>query len=456
MTAADYAEWCDVAGLYLGSHSHAERYRTFAEKISAAGLNVRIVHDFLGHNEGGIDVPTWRNAYFYEVGEHASYRLAATVAALQAVGATRLTEAVRSSRDTSIGGVLFDPNTSFADKMKRMEELREGGPGKMIEEFRANLARMIPGLPGMPIPEVKPVPPSPEYESREHVEHLLVEYVRRHERDLRADLERHGDPRREPGFTPERREEELQRPRQRERSLGRQREEAPAVGKLLDQIEARAAADSKLSPKSVADARREVLRCYDQYSAMPADDLVPEMRRWLTEARRVIDEYPRIFHPRPTDDPALLERLDAIGTYGVDYDGNAIVLRWDEPRGLACDWCEFGLTLRFSSKEPARLGRALDAYDRLRERWPEHLDAMRLAILSSFDAWREFLGRFGWDGYDLDDDGNPTAASILEHAGNGGVHIAARRTETELSAFFHVDWDDEHGLDVALADDDGG
>ena len=42
LSAADYSDWCRYAGLYLHNVSHADRYRTFQGKISAAGLAVKV------------------------------------------------------------------------------------------------------------------------------------------------------------------------------------------------------------------------------------------------------------------------------------------------------------------------------------------------------------------------------------------------------------------------------
>ena len=114
LTAADYAEWCDLAGLYLGNVSHADRYRTFQQKISPAGLAVRIVHDFLVQNDGGIDLARWRSSDVYEIGSDAAYRIEQTAVALEAIGAPRLASRVRTVTDTSLFGQLTRAGTSPA------------------------------------------------------------------------------------------------------------------------------------------------------------------------------------------------------------------------------------------------------------------------------------------------------------------------------------------------------
>src|SRR4051812_33929563 len=107
MNAADYVDWCDYAGLYLGNGSRAERYRTYQPKISKAGLVTVIVHDFLRQNDGGIDIQRWRSSDVYEIGDEAAYRVEQTALALEVVGAPRVAAKVRMARDASISGVLF-------------------------------------------------------------------------------------------------------------------------------------------------------------------------------------------------------------------------------------------------------------------------------------------------------------------------------------------------------------
>jgi hypothetical protein len=50
-------------------------------------------------------------------------------------------------------------------------------------------------------------------------------------------------------------------------------------------------------------------------------------------------------------------------------------------------------------------------------------------------------------------DGQPTEAAILHRSGGGSIRVTPRRDDVEIEVFFHVDWDDEHGLDLSILDD---
>ena len=106
LTAADYSDWCRFAGLYLDNISHVDRYRTYQQKISSAGLVTNVVFDFLESNPGGIDLQVWRNSYVYEMGTTATLRVEQTALALEAIGAPRSAAKMRTLRNTSLGGML--------------------------------------------------------------------------------------------------------------------------------------------------------------------------------------------------------------------------------------------------------------------------------------------------------------------------------------------------------------
>src|SRR5438874_7470443 len=104
LTAADYCDWCKYAGLYLANLSHADRYRTFQQKISRAGVAVKVVYDLLASNPGGLDLQAWRNGDVYEMGSEAGFRIEQTALALEEIGAPRAAAKVRTLRNTSIFG----------------------------------------------------------------------------------------------------------------------------------------------------------------------------------------------------------------------------------------------------------------------------------------------------------------------------------------------------------------
>jgi hypothetical protein len=174
------------------------------------------------------------------------------------------------------------------------------------------------------------------------------------------------------------------------------------------------------------------------------------MAAWLKRARTVIDEHADFFHPKPIDDAALLARLDEIGPYEVDLEGRNISVRWDGPRGFDCEWTSFSVTIVFPAKKKADLQQRLDTLDRLRRRWSEHQSELKSQVLASFDNYFEQQPNW-FDDYESGPDGRPTATAILQHAGAGGIRIGGE--DEPINVFFHVDWDDEHGLEVSLDDE---
>jgi hypothetical protein len=457
MTAADYADWCDYAGVYLGNVSHADRYRTYQRKLSDAGLVTLIVHEFLQQNDGGIDLRRWRSSDVYEVGADAAFRVEQTALALEAVGAPRAAAKVRTSRDTSIGGMLFE---RAGDPRALREAVKQFDAAKLLEEFRANVARAMPeraAQAGLPVPQKKPVAPDPEIESWEQVEHLLGQYVRAHEQEFGADVEKFGDVRTRPGFDPQKRREELQRLYRQELDREAQQDAVAKMRQLTEELGKQLAENPKVKPAKVAAPRRKFVDCYREYSRRPSEDLIPAMRDWLQEADRFQDRYPRVFRPQPVEDEQLLKRLAEIGPYDVDPDGSDVKVSWDSPRGLECDWTGFSLSLTFPAKKKDTLRRLLDACDRLRKQFPQHLAEMRRALLEDFDRHRGWLGDWVVSLCQLDAAGNPTEASILENVRGGGIRVEvpewADDDAVAIDVYFGVDWDDEHGVEYSIPDE---
>ena len=143
LTAADYCEWSKYACLYLANISHADRYRTFQQKISRAGVTVKIVHDLLVSNPGGLDLQAWRNSDVYELGSEATFRIEQTALALEEIGAPRAAAKVRAMRNTSmLGGIqeMFLGGTLEIEKWREQVQ-GPGGIATMMEEFRANVVK---------------------------------------------------------------------------------------------------------------------------------------------------------------------------------------------------------------------------------------------------------------------------------------------------------------------------
>jgi hypothetical protein len=457
LDARDYAEWCGYAGLYLNNVSHADRYRAYERKLSGAGFVTYLVRDFLEQNGGGIDLSRWRSSDVYERGADAAYRVEQTALALEAVGADRLAAKVRTARDSSISA-LFDQHTG--DPQALMEAMRQLNPADLMAQLRQQIARAMPGMAadaGIPLPEPKPAAPDAEVESWERVEFLLQQYALAHDAELKADLAKYGDVRTEPGFDPRKRLDELARLRERELDQERQRDAAETLARLQARLEEKLARDPTPAPGAIASLRRKFLDAYREYAGRPSEALVRPLGESMQNAARFQEAHARVFRPRPTEDPALLARLDEVGPYDVDIDKRSVRVSWDSPKGLECDWTTFSLTVEFPAKKKKTLRRLLDGYDRLRRRFPDHQATLRSEVLESFETHRDWLGRTGFDGYECDASGHPTERSVLAHAGRGDVCLSvpdeSEDDSVAIAVSFGVDWDDEHGLQVYLDDE---
>jgi hypothetical protein len=332
--------------------------------------------------------------------------------------------------------------------------IKDAGAAKLIEEFRAKVARTLPHLAqqaGIPAPPPTPVPPDAEAESKEQIEHLLNAYVQAHEHQLRADIAKFGDVRAEPGFDPEKRLAELDQQRRLEADRAWQAEEVQKMYALMDKLEAQLGKNPKLKPGKVAAPRRELLGCYRKYARRPAPELLPETRAWLQKAERFQERYAHIFRPAACDDEEVLARLAAIGVYDVDIEGKRAMVSWETPAGLTCDWTEFELCLHYPASDADALRGLLNGYDRLRKRFMQHQAQIRHEVLESFSIHHDGRTIFG---YERGPDGKPTDAAIFESAGKGVIHLRPVDDHTVIiEVFFHIGWDDEHGLEIGLEDE---
>jgi hypothetical protein len=460
LTAADYREWCQVAALYIRNVSHADRYRTFQQKISPAGLTTVIVHDFLESHHGGIDLQTWRNSDVYEMGNEATYRIEQTALALEAIGAPRVAGKIRTLRNTSPFAMLADFDGDYGQFKAMTQNL---DPAKLMEELRANIARAMPDIAeqaGIPMPGATPIPVDHEIETREQIEYLLARFVHANESALRADMAQHGDPRAKPGFDPKHREQEIERIRHAEFDHENQREAVAKILALMDRVEHQLANNPNLTPSKAAKDRRALRAFIWEYEKRPPGECLPETQKCLKQAQRLQKKYPNVFQPTPIDDKKLLERLAGIGAYDADIANKVASVSWDQPVGLTADWTRFSLTINFPANDSSALHAILDAYDRLRERFPQEQQEIRAQVVRSFDIYREELERWGLEDYELDAEGQPTEASILQHAGNGSICLSVYESDEEddvhdvhIQVFFGVDWDEEHGLEIGIDDE---
>lgn len=458
ITAADYSEWTYLAGLYLGNVSKAERYQTFQKKISDAGLVSTIIIDFLDGNPGGIDVAAWRSNEVYEMGHDAAWRVEQTAKALEAIGAKKTAAKARTAKDMSIGAQLFGMAQGGAGMPEIMEQMKSVDIAAMMDQLRKNVARAFPDAAaraGIPPPESKPVPVDSEVESKEQIEYLLEQFVKSHQTALQSDYQKHGDPRQQPGYSLEDRERELKAMRDREWDVSRQREQSAELQEVLDQMRTQLENDPQTPAKKINQARKRILEGYKAYSRRPADELLPEMQKWLDRAGRFMSQQVAIFHPTPIDDPELLRRLGEIGTYEVDLRAKRVSVAWDTPNGFDCDWTTFALRIEFPKNGQCELSRLLEQIAHLRTDWLKHQVRLRAEVIASFNNYFDQMGDWELEDYELGPDGHPTDASILSHCERGMITLAPDFSgdvpgEEGIVVYFGVDWDDEHGLELFL------
>jgi hypothetical protein len=456
ITPADYSEWCDVTGLYLGNVSEADRYRTFQPKLSRAGFVTRVVHDFLRDSDGGIDLQRWRSMDVPETGDELTYRTEETARALEEIGAPRVAAKMRTVQDTSPLGLFSQGFMQSGGTLEGMKELmKQFNPADLMDQIRATLARQAPEMAaraGMPILEKKSVPLDPDIEPFEQVELLLTKYVKAHQKDLRADMGKYGDVRKEPGYDPKVRQKELEALREQAVDRECQRDDLATMQGHLVSMESQLAKNPKLKPERLAGPRRELLRLYRQYSRRPAEELLPELRAWLPQAEAFLKQHPKLFHPKPTTDKALLKRLADLGDYHMDTDAHFTTISWDDPQGFTCDWCSFSLRLAYPPNQQEQLSELLAVCERLRRRFPKVQTDLRQEVLERFAIYNADVDS---DEYELDEDGNPTEESILKTVDGGSIQVTAYDAGGgfEIAAYFGVDWDPEHGAETHIADE---
>ena len=469
MNPASYVEWCELSGLYLKNESHLDRYLTYAKSLSPEGLNTVIVSEFLADISPDLNVADWRSYNVYEIDHLQPRRVELTADALQAIGAGRIAEAVRTAKSQSPFEALsrIDPT----DPEAVMQAMRELSMPDMLNHLREGMARMMPGLAaeagiaaGVPpsggmlesehhTPDRPPEggTPAPPYESREDIERLLRQYVTTHQDRLAADLKKHGDPREKSGFTREGRLAELETQSQRQLFHEAQREELGTLKELTARIEA---ATSRSGRPVRTSTRRDFLKLIKQIKRRPAEFLLPEMAKALAEADDFMRRHPGVFQQHATDDEQLKARLDALGTHETDVGSRKVRLHWDEPAGLACDWGRFVLTLMFRSnkkKKDKALRALLDAVDRVRHRFAELSDDWRNQLLAHFRNYEVQMADWELEEYELGADDEATEDSILKHAGTGQIVLEAFDADgDDVSAetYFGVDWDEEHGFQI--------
>jgi hypothetical protein len=449
MNAEDFVQWCRLAGLYLGNESHYARYRAYAEKISPCGVNVAIICEFLEENTPVIDLQEWRNYRVYEMGGQQKARVEMTAAALEAIGATRAASKVRTVQNTSSMHQLTQQMMNLGDKSP--EELMSSmGDLKMVDllkDLQQNVASAFPNLAGDRADSSPPPSADSDIESREEIEYLLEHYVTDNESTLQADIEKYGDPRTTPGFTVKNREKELEDLERREYSRKDQLRDIDELQMYMQTLEKRLS-QGKASPKRLATLRRQILELVRTNRARPADEIIPEMEDLFETVAEFQKTHAAVFRIEPIGDPGLRKRLEEIGDYDVDVQGDDMVVNWPTPERLDCPWTKFSLELTFPKEQAKALRALLDATDRLITRFPRLSEEWRTQLIEQFRCYEQQMDDWELEDYELDENDEVTVESILGEVENGSIHVRALDNDGEEIAtqtHFSIEWDPEHG-----------
>lgn len=465
MRPADYSEWLDLAGLYLENVSHADRYRTFERKVSAEGLNVRIVQDFLRDNRERIDVASWRNYSVYELDGGLPYRIQRTAEALAAIGAAGAAQAVRTSQNTTLLA-QFTSQMLGQGKLPAASEMPSRGDLQtMMQELRSSLSAAMGGGGELVVdPDTQELVPAPRprVESRDELVNLLAAYAEAHGQTLQADIDRYGDVRQAPGFDAEQRRRELEATQRSEWDREEQIETVGKMRSLMEQVETRLAKFGDHSSKKMRSLRRDLLEARREYVGRPHDDLVPEMRAWLAEFETFADRYANVFFPPPVENPSLLARLQDLGDYEFDVQEWGAVLSWSAPRGFDCDWPRVKLSIQYPHANEEALAETLDVVDELRAGFAPVAQRLRAEALSGFHDFALSVGGLDrlseWIEISRDEDGGVSEAEILRMAGDATLNVESMHQYGEgvtVVAWFPAEWDEEHGLEVPLVGQSG-
>ncbi|MFG0332028.1 MAG: hypothetical protein ACF8TS_01575, partial [Maioricimonas sp. JB049] len=454
---SDYVEWCQFAGIYLRNDSHGDKYRTYRRKLSEAGCVALIVDDFLKSQRDGINLKSWRSYDVYEVGGDLAYRIDQTAQAFEAIGAPRIAARVRTVEDDSVGGQLMQ---RMGDPKFVTEMMENVDPAQLMADLQANIARAMPELAGeaaLTPPNTEPAEVDPDIETADEIARLLDAYVQTHQKQMLADRDRYGDPRTEPGFDPEERMQQLDESWTRQRRDEAQREDIEKLQELMAQFEKRHA-KVQGAPKKLASLRRKITSLYREYAGVPDDELPPGMTACLSSVERLQAKYPDVFHLQVTDDPALLERMAALGEYSIDDGHGLLFVSWSKPHGFETEWARFALTVHLPEQDDRAISLLLDACERLLRRFPEPVSHVRQQVVDSFEAYRQWMD--DEDGFDeeleFDDAGNPTEESILQMIDDAHITVSLpgwpHDDAIAVDGFVPVEWDDEHGVEFFVED----
>lgn len=297
-------------------------------------------------------------------------------------------------------------------------------------------------------------------ESRDEIAALLRIYAERHAASLQSDIDRYGDVRKEPGFDPARRQNELEQDRVRQGDLEEQRETVAKMCDQMVQFEKGVAKHGENAPRKLRSTRRKLLDGRRQFAIRPPEELLPEMRTWLEEFDQFVERYASIFRPAPVENPALLERLASLGEYEYDVQEFGSIVSWAAPRGFERAWPRLSLSILYPEANEEALAETLDVIEELRRDFPAVAARLQAGVLSGFRDY--LLCRGGIESVaeeiniQRDATGDVPDAEILRLAGEATLNVESHRQYDEGVAavvWFPVEWDEEHGLEIPLLGD---
>ncbi|MCA9177453.1 MAG: hypothetical protein KDB14_23370 [Planctomycetales bacterium] len=435
MLANDYFDWSQVSGLYVRNISHAERYATYGGMLSQPGLHVVVVAEFLHDADEIVNPVRWRSSSVYERGDELAGRLALTIASLQAIGAVRTAEAVRTAKSISPSDLTLES----------IDKGVKAGSKAFVQELEIALQAALGQMNSI----------ADQCEDRQELERLLEAYAQDHREALAADLTRHGDPRREPGYSRAERIEELRQLQRRELQREAQRksvEDIVSATKRLRKVLAEAAGDAKRL-KRAESLRTEYFEMLRDAREFDPPDRSPELVESLAAAEQLMAEHMEFFRPPMTKNAKLNAQLAALGEFERWDDAGVTELSWESPEGFHGAWRAYRLSITFPSRATKVLANLVQLAEAIRARLPDLEGPWRRELIANFrdvhamsSAPDELTSYFDVTGAICDD-------AILR--GVEGCNIVLLYEDDELYAEtdFAVEWDIEHRFNIVWEDE---
>ena len=143
------------------------------------------------------------------------------------------------------------------------------------------------------------------------------------------------------------------------------------------------------------------------------------------------------------------------------------MLSWAAPRGFESDWPRVRLSIMYPEADEEALAETLDVIDELRRDFPAVAARLRAEVVSGFRDYVLCMGGIEsiaeWIEVQRDENGEVPEAEILRMAGAATLNVESHRQYGEgvaAVAWFPVEWDEEHGLEIPLvcnddSDDEG-